>query len=134
LLYKQFKSIPKNTKEDAPDWQKLPVCQGTIKQWVIFFDPEAANLLRVRVEYHGVPIVPFGGKDWLVGFFSDSPLNDNIELDTPPYELDIYAWNEDDLYPHEYYIHPIILREKPVTIETPSMTIPERLIDFFKGA
>ena len=134
MLYKKFRSVPANTTENNPDWQKLKVTQGTIKQWVIFFDPEAANVLHVRVEYHGSSIMPWGGKDWLVGFFTDTPLDDNIELDGVPYELDIFAYNEDDSYPHEYYIHPIILRDKPVTIETPSMTIPERFIEFFRGA
>jgi len=134
MLYKKFRSVPANTTEDDPDWQKLKVTKGTIKQWVIFFDPEAANVLHVRVEYHGSSIMPWGGKDWLVGFFTDTPLDDNIELDGPPYELDIYAYNEDDSHPHEYYIHPILLREKPVTIEPPSMTIPERFIEFFRGA
>lgn len=116
MLYKKFRSVPANTTADNPDWQKLPVTKGTIKQWIIFFDPEAADVLHVRVEYKGSSIMPFGGKDWLVGFFTDTPLDDNIELDTPPYELDIYAYNEDDSYPHEYYIHPIILREKPVVV------------------
>jgi len=116
MLYKKFRSIPANTTETSPNWQKLPVTKGTIKEWIIFFDPEAANLLHVRIEYHGSSIIPWGGKDWIVGFFSDDPFDDNIELDVPPYELDIYAYNEDDSYPHEYYIHPIILREKPVTV------------------
>ena len=115
MLYKKFRSVPANTTENAPDWQKLDVTKGTIKGWIIFFDPEAADVLHVRVEYHGTPIMPFGGKDWLVGFFTDSPLQDNIKLDVPPYELDIYAYNKDDSYPHEYFIHPIILRKEPVT-------------------
>ena len=131
MLYKKFQSIPKNTTVDDPDWQKLPVTKGVIKQWIIFFDPEAADLLHVRVEYHGTLIMPFGGSDWMVGFFTDTPLDDNIELDTPPYELDIYAYNEDDSHPHEYYIHPIILREKPMRITEPGLI--GRITDFFGG-
>lgn len=134
MLYKKFRSVPANTTADNPDWQKLKVTKGTIKQWVIFFDPEAANLLHVRVEYKGVSIMPWSGKDWIVGFFSDTPHMDNIELDASPYVLDIFAFNEDDSYPHEYYVHPIIIREKPVKIEAPSVTIPERIMDFFRGA
>jgi len=134
MLYKKFRSVPANTTAADPDWQKLKVTKGTIKQWVIFFDPEAANVLHVRVEYHGHSIMPWGGKDWLVGFFSDAPLDDNIELGSPPYELDIYAYNEDDSCPHEYYIHPSILREKPVSIDIQEPTIPERFLDFFRGA
>jgi len=134
MLYKKFRSVPANTTEAAPDHQILKVTKGVIKQWVIFFDPESANVLHVRVEYKGSSIMPFGGKEWLVGFFTDTPLDDNIKLDAPPYELHIYAWNEDDTYPHEYYIHPIILRDSPVSVEGPDMTIPERFVQFFRGA
>ncbi len=116
MLYKKFQSIPANTTASNPNEQILKVTKGTIKQWVIFFDPEAADLLHVRVEYKGSSIIPFGGKDWVVGFFSDTPFEDNIELDAAPYELHIFAYNEDDSYPHEYFIHPIILREKPITV------------------
>lgn len=115
MLFKKFHSVPANTTEAAPDWQKLAVCNGTIIQWVIFFDPEAANMLHVRVEYHGVSIMPWGGKDWMVGFFTDTPLKDSLKIDASPYVLDIYAYNDDDSYPHEYYIHPIITTVKPVT-------------------
>lgn len=133
MLYKKFRSVPANTTANNPNWQKLSVTKGTIKQWVIFFDPEAANLLHVRVEYHGTAIMPFGGKDWIEAFFSDAPLTDNVELDAPPYVLDIYAYNEDDANPHEYYVHPIIIREKPVTIPGPSEGLLDRFRSLFGG-
>lgn len=134
MLYKQFKSIPANTTVDDPDWQKLKIAKGKIKQWVIFFDPEAADVLHVRIEYHGVQIMPWGGLDWIVGFFTDSPMLEDLAIDTRPYELDIYAYNDDDSYPHEYFIHPILIPEKTVKVEAPSMTIPERFLEFFRGA
>jgi len=133
MLYKKYCSIPANTAEETPDWKKLKVCKGTIKQWIIFFDPEAADLLHVRVAYHGTQILPFGGKDWLVAFFTDTPLDDNIEITEKPYELDIYAYNEDDTFPHEYYIHPIIIREEPLTLPTPRAGTIERFKKLFGG-
>lgn len=123
MLFKKYRSVPANTTADNPDWQKLHVTKGAIKQWIIFFDPEAANLLHVRIEYHGSSLIPFGGTDWIEGFFSAAPWEDNIELDGAPYVLDIYAYNEDDTYPHEYYIHPIILREKPVKLGAPAFDV-----------
>ena len=114
MLYKQFRSVPIGTTAADPDWQKLQVTKGMIKRWIIFSDPEAANLLHVRVEYHGTSIMPFGGKDWIVGFFTNTPIEDNILLDVAPYELDIYAYNESTVNEHEYYIHPIIIRKEPV--------------------
>lgn len=133
MLFKKFHSVPANTTIGDPDWQKLTVAKGTIKQWVIFFDPEAADVLHVRIEYHGSQIMPFSGSEWIVGFFSAIPITENMKIDAPPYVLDIFAYNEDDSYPHEYFIHPILFPEKPVAIEAPDMTIPERFIEFFRG-
>ena len=129
MLFKKFRSVPANTTAGAPDWQKLSVAKGTIEQWVIFADPEAANLLHIRVEYHGTQIMPFSGSEWLVGFFSNTPIKDNIAINDPPYILDIFAYNEDDSYPHEYYIHPIIIPPMPVEITQPGLV--ERLKDIF---
>ena len=123
MLYKKFQSVPANTTAINPNEQILRVTKGVIKQWIIFFDPEAANLLHLRVEYKGSSIIPFGGKDWIQGFFSDDPFDDNIELDAAPYELHIFAYNEDDSNPHEYYVHPIIIREEPVTVPGPGFDL-----------
>jgi hypothetical protein len=133
LLYKKFKSVPANTTPTSPDHEKLVVCKGIIQQWIIFFDPEAADMLHVRVEYHGSSIMPFGGKDWLVALFNDAPFNDNIALDAPPYELDIYAYNEDDTFRHEYYIYPIIIRDKPVELPTGEPSAIERFKKYITG-
>lgn len=131
MLFKKFRSIPANTTISEPDWQKLDVAKGTIKQWIIFSDPEAANLLHVRIEYHGTQIMPFSGNEWVVGFFSDTPFEDNIEIDAPPYVLDIFAYNEDDSNPHEYYIHPIIIPPTPFKITEPGLI--KKIIEFFGG-
>jgi len=127
MLYKKLQSVPANTTAIAPNIQILPVTKGTIKQWIIFFDPEAANLLHLRVEYHGQSIIPWGGQDWVEGFFSDTPFEDNIELDGAPYELKITAYNEDDTNPHEYYVHPIIIRKEPVKVTEGVEGLWERL-------
>lgn len=131
MLFKKFRSVPANTTSEAPDWQKLTVCKGTIKQWIIFFDPEAANLLHVRIEHHHVQIMPFSGSEWIVGFHSDTPFEDNIKIDDPPYVLDIFAYNEDDTNPHEYYIHPIIIPTEPYRITEPGLI--EKITKFFGG-
>lgn len=117
MLFKKFQSVPANTTESAPNWQKLQVMKGTIKQWIIFFDPEAADLLHIKVVYHGSQLIPWAGNEWLTGFFTDNPILENIKLDVEPYVLDIYAYNEDDSFPHQYYIHPIITREEPFSIK-----------------
>lgn len=133
MFFKKFQSIPANTTAASPNWQKLSVAQGTIKQWIIFFDPEAADLLHIRVEYHGTSIIPFGGEDWIEGFFTDVPFEDDIRLDVAPYVLDILAYNEDDTFPHEYFIHPIIISDKSVKPGAPAFDIKAAWNKLFGG-
>lgn len=130
MLYKKFRSVPANTKIDNPDKQILEIPKGTIKQWVIFFDPEAADVLHVRIFYHGVQIMPWGESGWLVGFFTDSPMLEDLLIDTPPYELRIEAYNEDDSYPHEYFIHPVLIPKKPVSVVEEEEGFWEKLAGF----
>lgn len=129
MMFKKFYSVPANTTKENPDWQKLTVSKGTIKQWIIFFDPEAADLLHVRVEYHHLQIMPFSGSEWIVGFFTNTPMEDNLKIDEPPYILDIFAYNEDDTHPHEYYVHPIIIPEEPLKISEPAVI--KEIIEMF---
>lgn len=134
MLYKSFRSVAANTTKLAPDWQKLKVTKGTIKQWIIFSDPEAADMLHFKVKYHGTTIMPFEQDDWVEGFLEPIVVSDNIELDASPYVLDIYAYNEDDTFPHEYYIHAVIIRDKPVELPTPQPGILERWKKLLGGA
>ena len=133
MMFKKFQSIPANTTSSNPNWQKLQVVKGTIVQWVIFSDPEAANLLHMRVFYHGVQLIPFSKDEWLEAFFDNTPITESIKLDAPPYVLDIYAYNEDDSYAHEYYIQPVIIPDKPITVTEGIEGVWERLRDFFGG-
>jgi hypothetical protein len=133
MLSKILWSVPANTTENIPDHQKLQITKGTIKQWIIFFDPEAANLLHISIEYHASRILPFSGDRWIEGFFTSAPFQDNIKITDPPFELDIYAYNEDDTYPHEYYVHPVIVREEPVVFPTTTRSYWEKFNRLIHG-
>lgn len=115
MLYGHHRSVPANTTQDNPDKQTLAITKGTIMGWVIFFDPEAANLLHVRVEYHGFKILPYGELEAIVGFLKPVTLEESIKIEKEPAELKIIAWNEDDSYQHEYYIHPIVIPPSAVS-------------------
>ena len=114
MLFGHFRSVPANTTQDNPDKQILMISKGTIAGWIVYFDPEAANLLHVRVEYHGFKILPYGELEAVVGFLNPIPIRESIKIDKDPAELRIIAWNDDDSYPHEYYVHPIIIPPVPV--------------------
>jgi len=123
MIFKQFRSVPTSATRENPDWQKLQVKRGDIIQWLIFSDPEAANLLHYKVVYHGVQLIPYSGDQWLEGFLEPIVLIESIKLDEPPYILDVYAYNEDDTFEHEYYIQVNINPPSPVTpgVETAGM-------------
>ena len=105
MLFKISRSVPANTTRDNPDWQKLRVMKGTIIQWIVFMPEEAADLLRFMVEYHGVQILPFNRPESIYGMNKPVPIPEKIKVDDAPYELDVFAWNSDDTYSHEYNLH-----------------------------
>lgn len=133
MLFKEHQSVPANTTESNPNWQKFRVEKGTIRQWIVFFDPESADLLHVRVFYQGSQILPFSQDKWLTAFFTDSPFEENIELNVPPYVLDIKAYNEDSRHPHEYFVHCVILRDQPVRPGSFTQTFMNRWRQMFGG-
>lgn len=133
MLFKKFQSIPANTTAAAPNWQKLKILPGTIVEWIIFFDPKAADLLNIRVVYHNMQLVPFSPDTWLNAFFTSQPFKENIEIKLPPYELDIYAYNLDDTFPHQYFIHPIIIQKKPLKIPETDKEISTFWQQFLEG-
>ena len=114
MLYHLTHSVDANTTEVAPDWQKLDVSKGTIVQWVLFMPEEAANLLHVRVEYHNSQLLPFKGKSWIHGWFTPFPVMEKMKIDGAPYVLDVFAYNEDDSYSHEYNLFVNIEPEQAV--------------------
>ena len=114
MIFKDHVTIPANTSANTPVWQQFKVMQGTITQWLIFSDPEAADLLHYKASYQGSQLIPFRGDDWLEGFLEPITLTENIELDKPPYVIDLRAYNEDDTFSHEVWFYVNIIKEEPV--------------------
>lgn len=52
----------------------------------------------------------------MYGIFEPTVIKDNLPIDGSPYVLDIYAFNLDDSYSHEYNIHVNIEPPKPETV------------------
>jgi len=114
LLYKKFRSVPANTTEAAPDWKKLNISKGEIIEWIIVTPLECANLLQFWVEYHGVHVLPFTTGERIYGFTTNAPIRESLNIDAPPYELDIYAINTDTAKDHEYNIYVNVMPKKAV--------------------
>ncbi len=134
MLYKKSYSVPANTATASPNHQRLQISKGRITGWIVFSPEEAADLLRLRVEYHGAQIFPFSGSEWAYGLFIPQLIPDDIAVEESPYFLDIYAINQDDSYAHEYNIHVII--EPEVTMRPSSSATAawfDRFANIFGG-
>jgi len=134
MLYKKSHSVETGTTDTAPDTKTIKVSKGLLNLWVVWMTVESGNYLNVRVFYHGVQVYPFTPQEEIKGWFNPIPVSDNLLIDTPPYELTVEAWNTAPTNEHEYHVHANIEPDRPVKLTPPELTIPERFIDFFRGA
>jgi hypothetical protein len=134
MLFHYNGLVPANTQIHAPYWQKLPIRQGKIIQWIVFQPEECADLVKYWVEYHGTQILPFNPDEWMYGFFVPTGIPENIEISDAPFVLDFYAVNEDDSYEHEYHVFVNIEPAEPVKIPaTGEAGLWERLSEYLGG-
>jgi hypothetical protein len=133
LLYKINRDVPANTTAAAPDWQKLQVTKGTIKEWIIFCPEECADLMKFKVEYQGVQILPISRDEWMDALMIPFPIMENLNLDVAPYVLDIRAYNLDTKHSHEYNLYVDILRDEAFTPQAPGFNIKTAWSKVFGG-
>ena len=134
MLFKASHSIDAKTTAADPDWQKLKIIKGTIVQFETWCHALGADLLHWKVEYHGFQILPVNRDEWMDRVHRPVAYPDEFEIDTPPYELDLYAYNEDTAKAHTYNLHVHVNPPRKLEAVPVSPTIPERFIEFFRGA
>ena len=134
MLFKINRDVPANTTIANPDWQKLQVAKGTIVEWIVFCPVECADLMKFKVRYKGTQLLPFSRDEWMDALHGPIPIKENLILNVSPYVLDVYAYNLDDTYSHEYNIY--------VNIDPPTAVAPaeatagfsQRWKNLFKGS
>lgn len=133
MWFRVNESVPVNTTEANAQETRLLLTSGTIVEWDVGAPDEAANLLKLQVFYHGSQILPFNPGKNIYPSAVKAPKKDNYPLDVQPYELVFKAWNEDDSYPHEYWVDVTLLREEELmgTVSAPGLV--EKIRDFFSG-
>ena len=133
LLYKINRDVPANTAIASPDWQKLQVCKGTIKEWIVYGPKQAADITKFRVEYKGTQIFPFTRGEWMDVFPNAVKFAENLKLDASPYVLDVFAYNLGDRLTHEYNLYVNVLRDEPFIPPTSGFNIKEAWSNLFGG-
>ena len=133
MLYKKYASIPANTTAAAPNWQKLQVCKGTIKEWIVFCPEECADLMKFKVRYKGNQLLPFSRDEWMDALTTPFPIMENLGLDVSPYVLDVYAYNLDERYSHEYNLYVDVLKDEPYVPPTSGFDLKSAWSSLFGG-
>lgn len=105
MLYTFALTIPANTPEPATATALLPLTAGTITEMNVSFPAGHAGLthLKLRRGLHQVwPANPEAN------FSTDNQAivwAENYPLLAAPFQLEAYAWNLDDTYPHTITVH-----------------------------
>jgi len=133
LLYKINRDVPANTTAADPDWQKLQVCKGTIVEWIIYCPEECADLMQFQVRYKGTQLLPFSRDEYMNALTGPIPIKENLKLDVSPYVLDVFAFNLDDKYSHEYNIYCDILRDTPLKVGDSTFDLKSAWSKLFGG-
>lgn len=88
----------------SPSQYRMPVTEGLIYQFELYFPPGSSGLLYVCVEDGDHRVWPSEPGEW---FFGDNTLisfPDKYFITTSPTELFIYSYNLDEAYDHKYQI------------------------------
>jgi len=133
MWFRVNETVPANTTEDNAIETRLPITSGTIVEWDVGGPDEGADLLRLQAFYQGQQILPFNPGKYLFPSMVKAPKKDNYPIAQPPFELLFKAWNNDDSYPHEYWVDITILREEELMGTTVSPSLASRISDFFTG-
>ena len=87
-----------NTPIDAD----LPVTNGLIYQFELYFPPGSSGLLSVRVADGGFPVWPSEPGEWFYGDNTLVSFPDRYYIASPDHKFKVWYFNTDDTYPHKF--------------------------------
>lgn len=90
----------------------LKVTEGFVYQFELYFPPGSAGLLKVRIGEHGHVLWPWTPGEWLFGDGITVSYPESYLIGTPPYEILIEHYNEDDTYDHLFQLRLGIVTEE----------------------
>ena len=92
--------IPPATVETSPATKRIQLTKGVITHWWVGFPDGCADLVHATVYEFEHQILPRGEDEDLYwgGYVYEIP--EDYELVDEPYEIEVRAWNEDDIYEH----------------------------------
>ena len=82
----------------------LPVTDGLIYQFELYFPPGSSGLLSVRVADGGFPVWPSEPGEWFYGDNTLVSFPDRYYIASPNHNFKVWYYNLDDTYAHKFTI------------------------------
>lgn len=126
MLFKASITIPPNTPQASPVVTTMTIAHGIITKMMVRPRPGHASLAHLIILHHEHQIAPsvenmdFDGDTFPIDW------EEYYESYTPPYELKLKGWNDDDTYPHTFNFFVAILPRKAI--------LALAVVDAIKGA
>lgn len=117
MVYTKTITEPSGGSIANPTQYKMPLTVGLIYQFDIYFPPGSAGLMRVAVKHGGYSLYPSEPGEWFFGDDRVITFPDRYYISADPAVLDIYAYNSDDTYDHEFQLR-IGLVSDPMLIKS----------------
>jgi len=129
MIYTKTITEPNGGSAINPSQYRMPVTEGLIYQFELYFPPGSSGLLYVCVEDGAHRIWPSEPDEW---FFGDNTLisfPDKYFISTSPTELFIYAYNLDEAYDHKFQVRvgqvsdPVLIQSLLPSIQMETLTV-----------
>jgi len=88
----------------APLDADLPVTDGLIYQFELYFPPGSSGLLFARVADGGFPVWPSEPGEWFYGDNTLISFPDRYYIAAPDHKFKVWYYNTDDKYDHKFTI------------------------------
>lgn len=99
-------TIPANTKEATPVSSTMTLMEPYVRVINVTIPEGHKFLARLFIISRGLQLVPSpgSGAKYIRGNDDKLAIPINRRLEGPPYEVTVSGWNEDDTYPHTFFI------------------------------
>jgi len=88
----------------SPKDTDLPVTDGLIYQFELYFPPGSSGLLYVRVADGGFPVWPSEPGEWFYGDNTLISFPDRYYIAAPDHKFKVWYYNLDDTYDHKFTV------------------------------
>lgn len=133
MNYEFTLNIPAQTSSDSPLRERVSLTHGIVTKVGVFFIPDCAGYVGVRVKHREYVIWPTNPDAWYIRNEAGPEWEDSYDLTEPPHELVLEGYNDDDSYEHDVQFNFAVLPREGVLSEiwkrlTTARTPPKKVL------